>query len=191
LALAASLSALMASKGYDRVAWLVVCLLFGPVAGVFAVIELAWAVPRRAEVIERGRTGRGDLDVLVVDAGSDAEAKRRVLDSFGDRLRRLTLVRVVPFDGARDVERMAIDGLRVDAASLGHPHAELALLFGVPTEAVARQAREGDYDAVVACSTAELRAHVTATPARLVATAEDADRLLDGSQHRRRLVHVA
>lgn len=148
LGLAAGLAAFMARRRYDHTAWLVVCLLFGPVGVVFVVMELSCAIPREATVIDRGHVGRGDLDVLIV-AGSNLDAARATLARFDDRLRRVAVNRVVPLDGPREVERLAAEQLRADARTLRRPDAELLLLFGVPSDAVARYVSDSHFDIVV------------------------------------------
>jgi hypothetical protein len=175
LLLAAVLSSFMARRGYDHFAWLTVCVLFGPVATVFAVFELVWAIPRRPEVVDRGQPGGGDVDVLVIDAGSNLGVARWILGALDGRVHRLALARVLPFDGPRDMERTAAEQLRATARSLDYRHPELLLLFGAPSDAVARHIGDSCYDVVVADSLAEWAERLTGTRTPLVTTAADLD----------------
>lgn len=149
LAFSVVLSSFMAHRGYDRTAWLVVALLFGPVALVLVVNELFEANPRRANTIERGQPGGGEVDLLVVLAGDELGAARLATEALGHRLRRLVLARVLPYDGPTDLETDAADRLRRDARGLARPSAGLALLFGVPARAIADFAVEGGFTVVV------------------------------------------
>ncbi|MGH8999168.1 MAG: hypothetical protein ACRDY7_07230 [Acidimicrobiia bacterium] len=142
------LSRAMARRGYDSGSWLVVGTLFGPVAVVFAAMELLFEVPEPPRILEEGRTGPGDLSVLVVvDGEPTTSPPTTALTGLGPRLRRLGLAKVLPRGGPREDERRAGEALRRAATGLAHP--ELALLFGRPEVAVAEHAATGGYDVVV------------------------------------------
>lgn len=151
--LAFVLAGLMVRRGYDHTSWLIVSLLFGPLAALLVVAERAWAFPRRPRVVETGRPGRGDLDALVVADAVDLDVARAEITQLDKRIHRLVVARVLPIDGPREVERLTGEQLRADAEALGHPDAELVLLFGVPSDAVARHVAEGHFDLALAGDT--------------------------------------
>ena len=83
------LSRLMARHGYDGTSYLVLGALFGPLAIVLAVTEVFFDVPEPGRILEAGRTGHGDLSVLVVVGGEPTTAlPTTALAGFGPRLRR-------------------------------------------------------------------------------------------------------
>jgi hypothetical protein len=149
VALALALSFAMARRGYDRTSWLVVGLLFGPVAMLFAITECMWAIPRRTQILKRGHLGSGGANVLIVFLSSDLETAREATQRIGKRPGRLTFARVLPYDGAKEIEREAAARLRTDACALARPGAQLALLFGVPSLAIATFEDEGGFTVVV------------------------------------------
>ena len=144
-----SASALMARRGYDQVAWLVIGVLLGPIAAAWAAAELAWMIPRSPEVVDCAKPREAGQDgALVVLAGRapmDVTDALRSIDAS-----RLVLAQVLPFDGAKLIERTAADELRSVRQAIGRPDAGLVLLFGVPDDAVARYAREHSLSVVVA-----------------------------------------
>ena len=144
-----AVSSAMARRGFDRTAWLVVGVLFGPIAVCFAVVELVGGLPRPPEVVEGGRAGAGVLDVVVVRSTAAVDDVSRALADLDVDLRRLVLARVVPFDGPKDVERQAAASLRADRVALGRSNAELLLLFGPPAGAIADYAVASDISVVV------------------------------------------
>jgi hypothetical protein len=139
----------MAHRGYDRIAWLVASLVFGPVALVLVVNELLGPNPRRANSIKQARLRNGGVDLLVILTGDELGAARSAMDVFGNRLHRLVLARVLPYDGPTDLETDVVHRLRRDAMALAQPSAGLALLFGAPARAIADFAVEGGFTVVV------------------------------------------
>ena len=137
LAFATVVSSVMAHRGYDRTAWFVIAMLFGPVALVIVVNELLGVDPRPANTIERGQPGGGTIDMLVVLVGDDLGAARLAVEAIDGRLHRLVLARVLPIDGPEDSEAAAVHRLRREAAAVARPSPGLALLFGVPARAIA------------------------------------------------------
>lgn len=126
-----ALAGFMARRGCDQAAWLIVCALFGPV-GAFFVVELAWAVPRPAEVISVVAPGEGTST------------------SSSSAWPTATCARVVTFDGPREVERQSAEHLRADASALRHADTELVLLFGTHADAMNRYLGHRNVDVVVA-----------------------------------------
>ena len=142
------LSRVMGRHGYDGTSYLVLGTLFGPLAVVFAVMEVLFDVPEPARILEEGQTGHGDLSVLVVVGGeSTTSPPTKVLAGLGPRLRRVGLAWVLPKGGPREDERRADQALHEAASGLDHP--ELALLFGRPDVAIPEHATSGGYDFVV------------------------------------------
>ena len=141
------LSKTMARRGFDGLSYLVIGLLFGPLAIVLAVMDAWFDTPESPRILEAGRVGPGEVSVLVVvDGHSTALPPTALLGSFG-RLRRIGLARVVPKGAARMDERQAEQELRQAALSFGHP--ELALLFGRPDVVISAHAIARGYDVVV------------------------------------------
>lgn len=142
------LSRVMARRGYDGTSYLIVGALFGPLAVVFAVMEVLFDVPEPARILHEGRTGHGDLSVLVVlGAEPTTSPPMTALAGLRPRLRRLGLAQVLPKGGPRADERRADQALREAASGLGQP--ELALLFGRPAVAIPEHAASGGYDFVL------------------------------------------
>ena len=141
------LSRVMAQRGFDGLSYLVIGLLFGPVAIVFAVMDARFDTPEPPRILQAGRTGPGEVSVLfVVVVASTAPPPAATVASFGP-LRRIGLARVVPKGAARMDEWQAERELRQAALSFGHP--ELALLFGRPDTAISEYAISRGYDVVV------------------------------------------
>jgi hypothetical protein len=148
LTFAATLSWFMEHRGYDRTAWLVTALLFGPVALMLAVNELFESDPRQPHTVVREQPGSGALHLLVVLAGEELATARVATEAFGDRLHRLVLARVLPYDGPADVESDVVHQLRGAAGALGRP-AGAVLLFGAPARAIADFAMDDGFTVVV------------------------------------------
>jgi hypothetical protein len=141
------LSKAMARRGFDGLSYLVIGVLFGPAAVVFAVMDVLFDVPEPPRILEAGRTGGGDVSVLVVGGDSTLSLSMITLGSFGSPLRRVGLAHVLPKGGARLDEVQAERDLRQAAMRVGHP--ELAVLFGRPDVAISEYAIARGYDVVV------------------------------------------
>ena len=142
------LSRAMRRRGHDGGSWLVVGLLFGPVAVALAAFEVRFDVPQGPRILEAGRTGTGDLSILVVlEAESPAPWPMAALAELSPNLRRLGLAQILPKGGPQLEERLAEQALRRAATGLAHP--EIALLFGRPDLAIAAHAAARAYDVVV------------------------------------------
>ena len=141
------LSKARARRGFDGLSYLVIGLLFGPVAIVFAVMDAWLDAPESPRTLEAGRAGPGEVSILVVvDGHSTALPPTATLRRFG-RLRRIGLARVVPKGAARMDEWQAEQELRQAALSFDHP--ELALLFGRPDVVISAHAIARGYEVVV------------------------------------------
>ena len=142
------LSRAMRRRGYDGGSWMVVGLLFGPVAVALAALEVLYGAPEGPRILEAGLTGTGEVSILVVlDAGSSTSLPTAGLAEVSPYLRRLGLAQILPKGGPRLDERQAQQTLRRAAIGLDHP--EIALLFGRPDLAIATHAAAGAYDVVV------------------------------------------
>ena len=142
------LSKAMARRGFDGLSYLVVGALLGPIAVIFAFMDVLLDVPYPARILEAGRTGPGDVSVLaVIDGDSTTSPPTAAVAGFGTQLRRVGLARVLPKGGARLDEWQAERDLRQAAMSLGDP--ELVLLFGRPEVAIPEYAIARGYDVVV------------------------------------------
>jgi hypothetical protein len=140
----------MAKRGYDRTAWVIVGVLFGPVVPVFAVIELLTALPRRPKVVDRGSPGQGTVDLLIIVDLSQQVGRTRLSElDLTSHVRHSTVAAVLPRDGARLVEVAAVDRLCAIASEL-RPTADVALLFGLAREVVVDFATSNGFEAVAA-----------------------------------------
>lgn len=139
------LSRAMAQRGFDGLSYFVIGLLFGPVAIVFAVMDARLDSPEPPRIVEAGRTGPGEVSVLVVVDGHSTAPPAATLGSC--RLRRIGLARVVPKGAARRDEWQA--GRELREAAIGFDRPEVALLFGRPDVVISAHAIAGGYDVVV------------------------------------------
>ena len=127
---ALGLSLLMSRLGFHPLPWFVVPLLIGPAVWPLALIE-AVSGPPAPQVLHRGKSGSGRLDIFVL-LGSDhvPERIRTELTKLMSRRRRLVIVRVIKAGGpgaiATDAERF----LRGILSSFDMRDAELQLRFG-------------------------------------------------------------
>jgi hypothetical protein len=141
------LSRAMVRRGYDGGSYVVVGVLFGPLAVLFATMDVLCDVRDPPRILDRGRTGHGDLSVLVVTGGEPTISPPAVtLAGRGSPLRRLGLVRVLPKGGPLLSERQAERTPRQAAVAVDHP--ELALLFGRPEVVIPHYAAARGYDIV-------------------------------------------
>ena len=142
------LSRAMKRRGYDGGSWMVVGLLFGPVAVALATLEVFYCVTEGSRILQSGLTGKGEVSILVVlETDSPTPPPIAALAEVSPYLRRLGLAQVIPKGGPRLDERQAQQTLRRAAIGLDHP--EIALLFGRPDLAIASHAAAGAYDVVV------------------------------------------
>ena len=142
------LSRAMRRRGYDGGSWMVVGLLFGPVAVALAALEVVYGVKEGARILEAGLTGKGEVSILVVlETDSPTPPPTAGLAEVRPHLRRLGLALVLPKGGPRLYERQAQQTLRRAAIGLDRP--EIALLFGRADVAIAAHAAAGAYDVVV------------------------------------------
>src|SRR5918911_2517261 len=94
LAIPIALSRAMARLGYEGGSYLVVEALFGPLAVIFAAMEVVFDGPEPARILEEGRAGQGELSVLVV-VGGGPTASPPTAAGPGPRPRRPGMAQVV------------------------------------------------------------------------------------------------
>ena len=154
LAIGLILSLVMGRRGHVGFGWLVVGTLLGPLALALAIDSI-----RHGEALApiqistpSAAAGAGTVDVL---AGYDGSPESRgaiegAIRTLGDRLGRLTVAMVVPFDNIQEAERIAGHDLRriAEAAGVGASVTECTVLHGRPSEALRQWASEGGYDLI-------------------------------------------
>lgn len=161
LALGLALSLAMGGRGHDRFSWLVLGMIMGPVA--LALAFVSWRDERLGtQTVATGPRGHADgVDALVGFDGSPESraALAACIELFGDRLGRLTLVTVVPFDGGTSSEREARALLEAEAVGLRWLAPSLEVVHGHPAHALAAAAKEGEYLLLVVGTRGKGRAH--------------------------------
>ncbi|MFP5319966.1 MAG: universal stress protein [Acidimicrobiia bacterium] len=179
------LSLVMGRRGHLAGAWLVLGTLLGPLA-----VILALDASRHDEVLlprpvgQREASAAGLVDVLVGYDGSPqsaavVEAVGRLL---GERLGRVTVATVVPFDGPVDPERQAAAGLKQFAAGVtGTVITDLQLVHGRPAAALRTLAASGQYELIaVGARGTGLSKHMLGSAARELAQGGDIPVLVVG-----------
>jgi nucleotide-binding universal stress UspA family protein len=148
------LSLVMARRGHNATVWLALGTLMGPLAVVFA-FDSTGHEHMRPTVLDQpapGPTiGYGPVDVLIGFDGSaeSAPAAQTVVELLGPRLGRLTIATVVPYDGGREAERMAIAALERQSGRIGGFVPQVEVLHGRPAAALSLRAAEAGYDLLV------------------------------------------
>jgi hypothetical protein len=138
--IAGIVTALMGRRGFDRTAWFITGLLFGPLALVFVAFELLAPPPGVPRIVQQGDPSTAS-DALVVVFDGAAPVRERVT-SLLEEGRVISLARTLPFDGARAIEADACRALRGDARELGVPDAELVVLYGPVVRAICDRAAQ-------------------------------------------------
>jgi nucleotide-binding universal stress UspA family protein len=145
----ASSAVLMVRRGHDVTTWMVLGLLFGPVAPLFAaesIGEERAAVPR---VVHRGATSYGPVDLLVGVDGSEESlsALRAAVALLRGNLGRIAIAVVAPYDAGDDPERL----WTLTAASRAVEPLEPTTveLHGDPVTALRRYAADEGFEVIV------------------------------------------
>jgi hypothetical protein len=151
LLVAPSLAWLMRRHGYDPIPWLLLGLLWSPLALILALVELVWPTPCAPRVLAPGRVQQGSLDVLVnLDSSPrSVEAAAKAIPQLRPRLRTLSLIRVLPRGVGPRIQQRNAGELRRDATALGGPDAQLVLLFGRPEQALGQYAATANHPLVI------------------------------------------
>lgn len=184
LAIGFILALMLGRRGHDRFSWFVLGTVLGPFAIVLAIDSWRHRDEQAPEVVATSPVERaGDrVDVLVGYDGSAASraAIASVVELFGERLGRLTLVTVVPFDGGQATVRDARAALRDEAARLGWLAPGLEIMRGEPTTSLGIAAVEGGYDLLAVGTTGSGHAHLFGSTARALAGEQRIPVLLTG-----------
>lgn len=154
---------LMGRRGFDAYTWALFGVVLGPIAIALAV---AWTIHPPAHeptLLRQGASRRaGALDVLVGwDGSPESHAALAAVDRLvGDRIGRLTLAHVVPFDASAEVVRLAETTLAaaLDDAGIREP-AGTVLLRGLPAVALRDYAGRLGYDVLAVGTRGEGRSH--------------------------------
>lgn len=147
-----ALSLVMGRRGHDGFGWLVLGCLLGPLAVALAIDAGRHEEQSQPTMLARGAPahGAGGVDVLVGYDGSpeSAAAPQAVIDLFGDRLGRMTVVSVVPYGEVHDQERKAGELLVQLAARTSGRAPGLEVVHGHPSAALRDCATGGGYDLI-------------------------------------------
>jgi len=155
LAIGLTLSLVMNRRGHNGFGWLVIGTVLGPIALVLAIDAarhdevLEPATVQQAPATERS----GAVDVLV---GYDGSPESRVaIDAaarqVGDRLGRLTVATVIPYDNVVEAERRAraaLTGLARDGGEDVRRVTEYKVLHGRPSDALREWATLDGYELI-------------------------------------------
>jgi nucleotide-binding universal stress UspA family protein len=142
----------MARRGHDAFAWLVVGMVLGPLAIVLAFDSARYAETLESVVVEKGEANTGLAILVGYDGSTHAQHALARLEDLGGRIGRLTIARVVPFAPPREDLALAERDLE-HARQLVPPTLGVAPTFevieGQPAAAMAELARREGYDLVV------------------------------------------
>lgn len=154
LAIGFTLSLVMGRRGHGSFGWLILGTVLGPLALVLAIDAIRHDEVLKPVLVRQGTAGApaGMIDVIAGYDGSP-ESKAAIEASIrllGDRLGRLTVASVVPFDNIQEPERRARDDLRriAEAGGIGDRITAFTVLHGRPSEALRQWAAEEGYDLI-------------------------------------------
>ena len=193
-----TLSFVLGRRGHDGFSWFILGVVLGPLAIALAVDSwrnderpqtrtLAMpAMPATPSAPAAAPRGTG-VDVLVGFDGSPESraAVSTAVELFADRLGRLTLVTVIPYDGGRDAERDAVTALDREATRLGWLAPGLEVVHGHASQALTEATIAGGYDLLVIGTKGAGRAHLFGSAASELARNSKVPVLLVGSGGRR------
>lgn len=153
LAMGVILSIVMGRRGHNGFGWLIVGGLLGPLGVALAVNAKRHEEQMAPASLSKGPTapvGPGPVDVVVGYDGSQESiaAMDAVVELLGDRLGRLTVASVVPYDGGREPERRVTDDLRRLAQRSPGLVPDLEVLHGHPSVALREFAMAGGYELI-------------------------------------------
>ena len=154
------LAFVLGRRGHDPFAWLILGMLLGPLAIFLALYSVEHDERDVVEVVAPplGHP-QGQIDVLVgFDGSAGSRAAMSLADHlFGDRVDRLTLVNVVPFDTGhiddREARSKLLDEVQVPRG------VGLEVVHGRPATAMQQLALRDRYDILVIGTSADDRVH--------------------------------
>ena len=155
LACSVGLGIVMQRRGYSGFGWGVIGGLLGPIGVLLALLSQRPEPPDRWE--QAGLAAPGPVDVLVGTDGSRAStaAAAAAIELLGERVGRVTLAAVAPFDANVEDESRAEHALATAGAALADRLgrasvvAGTVVLHGRPADALVDRARDGAYDLIV------------------------------------------
>lgn len=142
------LALVMGRRGNEPSSWFILGAILGPLAVVFALDS--WrhredmGEPR---VVRRTVRASGSVDVVLGADGSPESlaASRGVVSLLGERLGRLTLVSVLPYDATPQTIGFAESALKQQLAALGDGRVGIEFLRGEPAGALRAFADQRGY----------------------------------------------
>ena len=146
------LAVVLGRRGHDPFGWLVLGTLMGPVAIFLALDAVEHDEQDVVEVVAPpSGHSHGQVDVLVgFDGSAGSKAAVSVAERlFGDRVDRLTLVNVVPFDTGHIDDREARSKLLEAARATQGGGIGLEVAHGRPAAAMQQLAQRDHYDLLV------------------------------------------
>ncbi len=149
----------MTRRGHDPAKWVVIAFVSGPLSPFFALWARHLAGATESTTLQWGSPGPGPLSVLIGIDGSGPSHRALIgaLEVLGDRIGRLTLVEVIPFDSAASA---APSRARIEAELTLKTAARIALettglqartvvLAGAPAQALIDYAVRSDDELIV------------------------------------------
>jgi nucleotide-binding universal stress UspA family protein len=162
------LAMLLGRRGFNSVSWLLIGAVLGPMA-----LPIAWSCVHHDEqlrptVVATKRRSHGGVSVLVGFDGSDEcrAAIGAMQRALGNRLGRVALATVVPYDDPPEDERSARSTLEAAGREFEELRADLILVRGRPAKALAEEAAIGGFELLVIGSTGRGRAHLFGSAAK-------------------------
>ena len=155
LVAAVLLGIVMHRRGYNGFGWGVIGAALGPIGVLLAFVSEHPAPPDRWE--QAGLAASGPVDLLIGTDGSAGSiaAATSAIALLGERVGRVTLAAVTPFDATRESEEQAQRALDATRAAITDQLERLTavagevVLHGRPADALRDRARDGGYDAIV------------------------------------------
>jgi nucleotide-binding universal stress UspA family protein len=179
------LSLWLGRRGHNPFGWFVLGAILGPVAIAFAVSSWRGDEHPEPRVVATGATSErhGAIDLLVgIDGSPEARAALdAAVELMGDRLGRLTLATVVPFDSGTVEQRTALATPDEEKARLAWLAPGAEVLEGHPSTALSTRAAEGGYDVLVTGTRGRGRAHLFGSAASDLARSSKVPVLLVGA----------
>lgn len=172
IAIGLVLAFVLGRRGHDSFSWFVIGAMLGPLGIALAITAWRQHEDARAETLAPAVRGAdGTVDALVGFDGSPESraAIASVVDLFGARLGRLTLLTVIPYDGGRFNEREARAALERERDRLAWLAPGLSIVRGRPAAALAATAVEGGFDVLAVGTTGAGHAHLFGSAASQLA----------------------